>query len=134
MSQLKLSISSDSDILNASDILGILCDENLSASVYQVLSSVRNDDNCCMKEYGAIILLHSSTKEQVSKLWTKLRDTYNLECAHVATHDFRGCIFNYLQPSACPYEQRKRSRTVCSLDTDHPGTGLPVIVESLLDP
>ena len=55
------------------------------------------------KEYGCRLVQSLTSKGDIEHIWTKLRDKYNLQCAHLTIgNQYDGCILNYLTPSKCP--------------------------------
>lgn len=54
------------------------------------------------KEYGCRLVQSVSTKTEIEKIWTTLRDEYKLGCAHLmVANKYDGCVLNYLAPSHC---------------------------------
>ena len=54
------------------------------------------------KEYGCRLVQSISSKNEIENIWTKLRDEYGLQCAHLTVaNKYDGCVLNYLAPSKC---------------------------------
>ena len=57
------------------------------------------------KEYGCRLVQSVSTKTEIEKIWTILRDEYKLGCAHLTVaNKYDGCVLDYLAPSRCKAE------------------------------
>jgi hypothetical protein len=81
--------------------LGVAC------TASQTWSSVSND-HCWCAEEGVALELHGVSKDCVAnRVWPALRDEFRLECAHVTTDHFKGCIWDWLRPTSCPARVRK---------------------------
>lgn len=54
------------------------------------------------KEYGCRLVQSVSSKREIEEMWTKLRDEYGLQCAHLTVaNKYDGCVLNFLAPSKC---------------------------------
>ena len=87
-------------------VASLLVELKIEATIFETLSSVEFDDDFVI-ETGVSIDIYKQEKEGIKKLWDALRKRFDLSCAHIKTHDFSGCIFNYLRPSECPFVKKK---------------------------
>ena len=58
------------------------------------------------KEYGCRIVSSVKKCSDIENMWTKLKDEYNFDCAHLSVGDkYKGCVLDFIQPSKCPTGQ-----------------------------
>jgi hypothetical protein len=93
------------------DVVRILNDLNVSATVTNGLSVCRDDSNSEKDlrriERSVIIDLYDVEKNKiVDVIWPELKNKFNLTCAHVHEDGagFSGCILDYDIPSRCPWK------------------------------
>ena len=54
------------------------------------------------KEHGCRLVQSVNSKHDIEEIWTKLRDEYGLQCAHLTVaNKYDGCVLNFLAPSKC---------------------------------
>ncbi len=57
----------------------------------------------CHIERGCRIIFQEDENNKVDDIWKKLKEEFDLTCAHLETRaHFGGCVYDYLKPSACP--------------------------------
>lgn len=83
--------------------------QRLSTTITESLSTVEDDDGNFCIEPGVLVEIYTKEahKSLLGRLWPVLQSHFPIECAHVQTHDFAGCIFDFLRPSSCPFTVRK---------------------------
>lgn len=53
-------------------------------------------------EYGCNLTQSISSKKDIEKIWSLLKNKYDFKCGHLKVGDsFDGCILNYLRESNC---------------------------------
>jgi hypothetical protein len=95
-------------VLSAEACVDIARQFSVAATAHDTVSSVDDDHGCWRSERGVTLALYSVSKDRVGQsVWPALCSQFQLECAHVSTEGFKGCIYDWLRPSACPALVRK---------------------------
>ena len=62
-----------------------------------------SETNTSQQETGCSINLCGLDRKKYAELWSNLKNEFDLDCAHLhIDNQYTGCIYSYLQPSACP--------------------------------
>ena len=83
-----------------------------TATVSETQSIVENLFGGYVHERGARVLFSDSAG--LREGWEIFAAAYHLKCAYVVTHNFRGCIHDFLNESRCPGKKRKPVRSSSS--------------------
>ena len=65
--------------------------------------TVRCDKNLnCWTENGCHIkLVDELPKKKIVLAWNKLKNNLPIDCAYIRTHNFKGCILDFVRESEC---------------------------------
>lgn len=108
----QLSVSTPT--LQCEDIVQSLLRGGIMASVAQNRSIVCDAAQRCRVENGCRILFNRVSRDELQDTWQMLRDQHALECAHISIPTiYTGCIWDFLKPSACPWERLSFSTPPC---------------------
>ena len=82
--------------LDCTDVVDILQQLGVVASVTPNTSIVKTDDQSLRTESGCRVLLPKMKRENAQGVWTSLQDTFGLGCGHVSEEGgFSGCTNTY---------------------------------------
>lgn len=103
-----LSISSGTTPMDAKTLASWICEQNVSAEVHPLHSSVPCGGNGLRRvESGVRVVLFGVTPRMVrDRIWPALRERYDLQCGYIRIgHQYCGCVLNWpgvFRPSLCP--------------------------------
>lgn len=98
---LDLSISS-STLTSCEKVVTLLQELGLRATVVETTSVIENHRRYDV-EKGCLIKFNRFDKEALPGVWSTIKSEFDLTCAHVDVPGvYRGCIYSYLRPPACP--------------------------------
>ena len=93
------------EVAKALQQLGITCQISENISVQK-----EPNTNQLNLENGCSIDLCGLNRDKYQQVWFHLRDKFNLGCANLKIDgQYTGCIYSYLQESACPGFKPKTS-------------------------
>ena len=79
----------------------------IMASVTQNHSVVCDATDKCRIESGCRIVFNRISRDELRDAWQMLRANHTLDCAHLNVPTvFAGCVYDFLQPSVCPWKSR----------------------------
>lgn len=81
--------------LNCHKVVHFLYQMKIESSVTTNKSVVCNNKMCYV-EHGCNITLSDMTTEKINNIWNLVQKKFDLDCAHVNTHNFKGCIHTFL--------------------------------------
>ena len=71
------------------------------ASSVQSNQTIQCNKNTCWIEHGCQITINKHNKKKLNHLWKTLQSKENINCAYFKTHNFSGCILDYLRDTLC---------------------------------
>ena len=96
-----LSISS-TNISNCGEVATYLQHCGIPCDITENKTVMKKNGNFLIETGCRIVFSNKNTRVD-EKLWSNLKKTFKLDCAHIKVDGiFRGCINDYLRPSACP--------------------------------
>ena len=100
-----LSISSK-NINSCKDVAKFLQKCGVTCSVSTNYSIIPKNGKCIL-EKGCDIILNDTNPENIGKkVWTPLKDSFNLDCAYLNIKGgFGGCVLDFLRPTECVGEK-----------------------------
>ncbi len=91
----KLSVSQKNK-LDCEKMAKYLSENNIITSITSNISTQPNI------EYGCNLTQSISSKKDIGKIWSLLKNKYNFKCGHLKVGDaFDGCISDFLAESKC---------------------------------
>ena len=101
MNTTTLSISS-TDILDCDRVATYLQHCGIPCDITQNKTILKKNGNFHI-ETGCRIVFSGRNKIVDETMWSNLKTRFKLDCAHIKVEGhFKGCINDYLRPSACP--------------------------------
>ena len=96
-----LSISS-TNISNCGQVATYLQHCGIPCDITENKTVMKKNGNFLIETGCRIVFSNKNTRVD-EKLWSNLKKTFKLDCAHIKVDGiFRGCINDYIRPSACP--------------------------------
>ena len=85
------------EYIDCKERAAFLSQRHIITSVSENLSSTPKLENGCR------LIQSISSKDDLEKLWSLLKNRYDFKCGHLKIDGhYDGCILNYLRPSICP--------------------------------
>ena len=98
MNNTNIYISSRNIDSKCHDLLNLLKQQQILSTVIPSKSVIRCKNSDCIIENGCQIRLSKMNNKDFEKdIWRPIKNYFDLNCAYIDSHDFKGCVNRFLK-------------------------------------